>query len=282
MRYDRLFRKLYCEPLLVKASAWRGFERALLTHAANFAATGEKSPSRRLGKQSERSVRSRLNNILEMAGTDMAIIHIDGVIDKNISDFEMECYGGYDLRDLDNALALVAADPAILNVMLLIDSPGGSVTGVPESAAKVAALASMKNVFAFTEGMMCSAAYYIASQTDQIFGTESSDVGSIGVYCALLDATVALANEGLKINFISDGKFKGMGAPFKPLTDEERAMFQEEVDRIGEMFREAVSSKRPNVSNDVMQGQSFFGSAALDANLIDAVLPDLATALAQF
>jgi signal peptide peptidase SppA len=307
MRYDRLFTKLYCEPLLLKVGAWRGFERALLNHAANFAATGDKLPMRAsagaLGFSRADSVtpdqtpdqdwlrhnkiveatqqQMRLDNVYRKQG-DVAVIKIDGVIDKHISRFDMDCYGGYDIADLDRALALAAADPDIRNVMLEIRSPGGSVTGVPESAAKVAQLARTKNVFAFTDGMCCSAAYYIASQADQIFGTASSDVGSIGVYCALLDISKQLEAEGVAVNFIKDGKFKGMGAPFKPLTDEERQLFQDEVEKIGSMFRAAVTSKRPQVSIDTMQGQSFFGDSALDVGLVDAIVPDLSSALAQF
>lgn len=278
MRYDRLFTKLYCKPTMITSSAWRGLEMALLNHVAAYEANGEKQ----MGKLRPEAKLRRLDNVTERLSLDTLLVHMDGVIDKHISQFEMDCYGGFDLRDFDSALAAAEQDPEIKNVMLVINSPGGSVTGVPESAARVAALAKSKDVFAFTEGMCCSAAYYIASQADQIFGTASSDVGSIGTYMALLDMTQMLRDKGVSVNFIKDGKYKGMGAPFKPLTDDERAMFQAEVDKIGQMFRTAVNSKRPKVSIDTMQGQSFFGDNALQAGLLDAIVPDLSSALAQF
>lgn len=278
MRYDRLFTKLYCQPVLIQHAAFMGLETALLNHVAAHMTTGEKQ----MGKLSAVQKQKRLDNVAERFSTDTAVVHMDGVIDKHISQFEMDCYGGYDLRDFDAALSAAANDPEIKNVMLLINSPGGSVTGVPESAARVAALAQTKNVFAFTDGLCCSAAYFIASQADQIFGTASSTVGSIGVYMALLDATRMLEEKGVKVNFIKDGKYKGMGAPFKPLTDDERAMFQAEVLKIGAMFRETVSAKRPDVSTETMQGQSFFGDSALEVGLVDAIVSDLGAALAQF
>jgi signal peptide peptidase SppA len=278
MRYDQLFTKLYCKPVMIQSSAWRGLELALTNHVSAYHETGEKQ----MGKLSAKSKANRLANVTDRPSQDTALIHLDGVIDKHISEFEMECYGGYDLRDFDSAIAAAAQDPEIKNVLLVVNSPGGSVTGVPESAARVAALAKQKNVFAFADGLCCSAAYYIACQADQIFGTASSDVGSIGVYLALLDVTQAMHNEGIAINFIKDGKYKGMGAPFKPLTDDERAMFQAEVNKIGEMFRAAVNSKRPQVSNDAMQGQSFFGENAIETGLIDGIVTDLGAALAQF
>lgn len=276
MRYDRLFTKLYCKPLLIQHAAFIGLETALRNHAANFHATGIKA-----GKVSANSRNERIARILDRPAADTAIVHVDGVIDKHISDFDMECYGGYDLADLDGALNAVAGDPTIQNVMLVFNSPGGTVTGVPESGARIAALADTKNVFAFTEGMCCSAAYWLASQADQVFSTASADVGSIGVYLALLDMTEAMAAEGVKVNVLKSGDYKTMGAPFKPLTNEERAMFQDEVDRIGQMFRAAVTSKR-DIAGSTMQGQSFFGSAALDVGLVDAIVPDLSSALAQF
>jgi signal peptide peptidase SppA len=278
MRYDRLFLKLYCRPVLIQTAAFIGLETALLNHVTSYGATGEKQ----MGKLRPAQKQNRLDNVTERVSLDTLLIHMDGVIDKHISQFEMDCYSGFDLRDFDSALAAAAQDPEIQNVMLVINSPGGSVTGVPESAARVAELAATKNVFAFTEGLCCSAAYYIASQADQVYGTASSDVGSIGVYMALLDATRALDKKGVSVNFIKDGKFKGMGAPFKALTDDERSMFQAEVDKIGAMFRAAVNAKRPDVSIDTMQGQSFFGDNALDAGLVDGIVSGLGAALAQF
>lgn len=283
MRYDRLFTKLY-RPLLLEPRAWHGFERALLAlvgQALPLAGNEESSPYK-TGPMSADAKRQRMDSVLEMASNDTALLHVNGAIDKHISAMEMECFGGYDLRDLDNAIASVAADPAVANVMLVINSPGGSVTGVPETASKLAALAKTKNLFAYTDGMCCSAAYWLAAQADQIFGTASSDIGSIGVYCALLDLTAQLDYEGVKVNFIKDGAYKGMGAPFKPLTTDERAMFQAEVDKIGSMFRSAVTSNRPKVSIDVMQGQSFFGDDAVSAGLADSIVADLGEALGHF
>jgi signal peptide peptidase SppA len=258
-------------------AAFIGLETALQKHAANFHATGQKAE-----RLTASSAKNRIARIVERPSADTAVVHIDGVIDKHISDFEMECYGGYDLRDLDAAIGAIANESEIQNVMLMVNSPGGTVTGVPESGARIAALASQKNVFAFTEGMCCSAAYWLASQADQIFSTASSDVGSIGVYLALLDMTEAMDKEGVAVNVMKSGDYKTMGAPFKKLTKEERAMFQAEVDHIGEMFRAAVTSKRPDVSDETMQGQSFFGGAALGVGLVDAILPDLSSALAHF
>ena len=159
---------------------------------------------------------------------------------------------------------------------------GGSVTGVPETGARIAALAQQKNVFAYTEGLCCSAAMWLASQADQIFSTSSAQMGSVGVYLALLDQTAALTQKGLKIETIKSGNLKAAGASWKPLEGNERAHLQAEVDQIGATFRAAVNAKRPQVSMDTMQGQSFFGERNLNEGLTDGIVSGLDEALAQF
>ena len=213
---------------------------------------------------------------------DTTIIHIDGVIDKHLSTFEVLCFDATDLNDVDAALNAAAADKECKNILLYLNSPGGSVTGVPETADRIAAIAAKKNVFAFTDGACCSGAYWLAAACDQVFATSSAQLGSIGVYLALLDQTRALEAKGQKVETIKDGKLKAAGASWKTLTDDERAHFQELVDQIGAMFRSAITAKRPDVTSETMQGQAFMGAAARNRGLCDGLLPDLNAALAQF
>lgn len=280
MRYDRLFAKLFCRPVLLEPATRVGFELALLSvmQGGSFEQAAESFQSRKIAPE---RVQSRADSILEVRGP-TAIIHIDGSIDKNLSSMDRLCLDATDLRDVDQALATAANDRSIRNVLLAIDSPGGSVTGVPETAARVADLAEKKNVFAFSEGLCCSAAYWIASQADQIFSTSSAQMGSIGVYLALLDQSTRLANMGMKIETVKDGKLKAAGAGWKPLADDEREHFQDQVSQIGAEFRAAVQAKRPDVDTETMQGQSFFGVRNVELGLSDKIVSGLDEALAQF
>lgn len=305
MRFDRLFTKLFCRPVLLESATRVGFELALLQlmeggsfeHAGAFVhspddhrrAVAEFQGQTDLERVSFRSrkigperAQQRADSLLEMRAKDTALIHIDGSIDKNLSSLDRISIDATDLRDVDNALATAANDPAIRNVLLVIDSPGGSVTGVPETGARIAALAQQKNVFAFTEGLCCSAAMWLAACADQIFSTSSAQMGSVGVYLALLDQTTALANRGMKIETIKSGKLKAAGASWKTLTDDERAHLQAQVDQIGATFRAAVNAKRPQVSDETMQGQSFFGDRNADEGLTDGIVSGLDEALGQF
>lgn len=277
MRYDRLFTKLFCSPLCLDAGVRAGFERVLLA----FLSGAPVEPQFEARKMDPARADRYSDSLLEIDGK-TATIHIDGAIDRHLSLLDRLCYDATDLNDVNRALDRVDADSGVKNVLLTINSPGGTVSGVPETAGKIAALAEKKNVFAFIDGMGCSAAYWLASGATQIYGSGSSTIGSIGVYLALLDQSRWLEDAGLKVETIKDGKLKAAGASWKPLTEDERAHFQDMVSQIGTMFRGAVTAKRPGVSTETMQGQGFFGQAALEAGLIDALLPDRAAALAQF
>jgi protease-4 len=107
-------------------------------------------------------------------------------------------------------------------------------------------------------------------------------LGSIGVYCALLDETESLKMQGLQVNLITAGKYKAMGAPFKPLTDDERVLLQERTNKIYDMFTSAVQAKRPQVSIETMQGQTFFGDENVAVGLSDGIVNSLDDALRAF
>ena len=185
MRFDRFYSKLFCRPVLLEPAARVGFELALLSlmQGGSPEQAGAVFQARKIDPDLSQR---RSDKILEIRG-DTAIIHVDGAIDKNLSQLDRLCTDATDLNDVDNALAAVANDRTVRNVLLMFDSPGGTVTGVPETAARIAALAEQKNVFAYCEGMCCSAAFWLASQCTQIFSTSSAQMGSVGVYLALLD-----------------------------------------------------------------------------------------------
>lgn len=247
------------------------FERALLSKMDLVPASpGDEEPQEPQEAQSY-----RVSRIYTPIGN-VALIQIVGVIDKHISDWDMMCYGGCDLNDIDQAIALARGDDAIEKVVLYINSPGGSAIGAPETAERIADLRSVKEVRARVDVMACSGGYYLASQADRIDGSESAYFGSIGVYCAILDATRALEMDGFKMEMITAGKYKAMGSPFKPMSPDERALFQANVDSIRDSFRSDVRSGRraagAQVENETMEGQFFRGEKAMAAGLVDEMI----------
>jgi signal peptide peptidase SppA len=166
-----------------------------------------------------------------------------------------------------------ATDAGVSAIVLAVDSPGGTVAGIAEAAQTIRDARAVKPVVAFADGRMQSAAYWLASQADAIFATQSGNVGSIGVYAAFLDRSRAAEMQGVKVEVFKSGKHKGMGIPGTTLTDEQRQMMQADVDKIGAEFRAVVRAGRTprTVADEVMQGQSFSVADALANGLVDGV-----------
>lgn len=210
----------------------------------------------------------------------VAVIQVYGILGKHLSDFEMAC-GGCDCDAISSDLEMALADSSVQSILFDFDSPGGVVSGIPELAARIRAADKIKPCYAFTEAQCCSAAYWLASSCRAIFCTQSADLGSIGVYVALVDDSEWWAKEGYKLNLIKAGEFKAMGISGQPLSDKERALIQTDVDNIYAMFTADVKSGRGEVATETMQGQTFMGMAAVMSNLADEMTDGIESVLME-
>ena len=153
-------------------------------------------------------------------------------------------------RDIKTA----AADPAVSQIVLEIDSPGGSVYGTTELGDTIAAVAAEKPVTAMVNLQAASAAYWIASQSSEIVVSPSGEVGSIGVYAAHEDVSRFMEAKGITTTFVSAGKYKVEGNPFEPLGTEARAAIQARVDDFYSQFVRAVANGRKTTQTAVREG----------------------------
>jgi len=136
------------------------------------------------------------------------------------------------------------ADPSVKAIDLVIDSPGGSVLGLPETADVIHAANRVKPVRAFVTGIAASAAYWLASQASTITLTPSGEVGSVGVLDLHADISKALDNSGVKITAVTAGEHKVERAPFTPLSDDAKAHMQAGVNAWHADFLAAIRRGR--------------------------------------
>lgn len=197
-----------------------------------------------------------------------AIITVDGILGKHLDEWSI-MFGGCPLEKIESQFHRAESDPSVNQILFKFNSPGGSVCGIPELAEQI--FNSTKPTIAFTDSLCCSAAYYLASQCGAIFSTETAELGSVGVYSIYADQTKLFEQMGIKFNAISAGKYKLTGAPFKEMTDEERAMLQSEITELHEKFKAAVKRKR-NVSDAMMEGQVFNGEKAVENVMCDGLV----------
>jgi signal peptide peptidase SppA len=135
-------------------------------------------------------------------------------------------------------------------IILAIDSPGGSVAGLDRviSAISDVRQAGRASVLAWVDGSAFSAAYWVASQAWAIGVCAGSSVGSVGVTLQLEDVSGALAQDGIVIREFTRGKYKTIGAPWRPPTDEETAKLNADVDAVYSQFLADVSTHRPGIN----------------------------------
>ena len=204
----------------------------------------------------------------------VAIIPVTGFLTKQPTLFSA-IFGGTSVDALASEVVSAVRDSSVAAVVLAINSPGGAVHGVPEAAAKIRAARGDKPIFAVTDPLATSAAYWLGAQADEFVGSLSGITGSIGVIVELVDASAALESRGVKYSLIRYGRNKGEGHPAVPLDDDAREHVQAKVDYFGRMFDADVAKGRrvslEKVRADFGEGATFTADAALKAGLIDRV-----------
>ena len=160
-------------------------------------------------------------------------------------------------------------------ILFDINSPGGTVEGIPELADEIFKARGTKPMVAIANAQMGSAATYLGTQADEVVSIPSGETGSIGVYGLHEDYSAWLDKEGIKITTFQHGEHKLEGAPWAPLSDESKAFYQSRVDEAGRLFDAAVARARGVSVADVRktfgQGRMFSAKDALKVGLIDRI-----------
>jgi len=207
----------------------------------------------------------------------VALINVVGdILDQVPAIYSLSDCPATAMPDLIEAIKGAAADAAVRSILLYVNSPGGIITGMEgEMQAALAAARAAKPVHAHVENVGASAAYWIASQADIVSASETSRVGSIGVYLYLEDWSGACAAAGVKPLLIRSGPLKGTGAGNAPISDAEIAVLQEEIDALAGLFVDAVAAGRRMDRDEVQAlatGRCWLAHEARALGLIDKVV----------
>lgn len=173
----------------------------------------------------------------------IAILPIYGTICPRMHMME-DGSGGISCERIGLWINQAANDPKIGGIVLDMDTPGGSVSGVDELANKIRAAAQQKPILAVANYDCCSAGYYLAAAASEIGMSRTSVLGSVGVYMIHQCFADALAKEGIETTMIQAGEFKLVGNPFQPLSEAAAQKLQEWVDRSYSMFISSVAKHR--------------------------------------
>lgn len=216
--------------------------------------------------------------VLSGEGKDkIVLMDITGVI---TSEANRSSFGGTKepgmLAEVREVLDRARKDRNVKAVVLRINSPGGWVTA---SDTLYHELKKFKNetgvkVIAHILDAGTSGAYYAALSADRITAQPTSITGSIGVIMLRIDATGLMQKIGVQTLEISSGEQKGMGSPFRPISAEEKEIFQSMIDSLYGRFVGVVADERKMAPERVRQladGRVYTSQEAKDAGLIDDI-----------
>jgi len=168
-------------------------------------------------------------------------------------------------------------DEDIKALLLRINSPGGTVTSSDIIYHELKSFKERKNIRIYVSvvDLAASGGYYIAQAGDMIVAHPTSLIGSIGVIALKVNLNELMGKVGVDWEVIKSAEKKDFLSPFRPLTDEERKLFQETIDGFHDRFIDIIASNRSGLERDsvlpLADGRVFTANQALKARLIDRV-----------
>ena len=186
-------------------------------------------------------------------------------------------FGITSYNDIRLGMDFAARDPSAKEILLYIDSGGGSVAGVSDTATLIKEIdAKVKPVYAFTDGTMASAAYWLGSSARKVYNSDTALVGSIGVIMTHMEYSKQLAEAGVGVNVLRAGEFKALLNSVEPATKKALEQAGEQLAEAYDIFLSNIAENRgvsKSVADSKMgQGREFFGAKAVEAGLTDGVL----------
>ncbi len=165
-------------------------------------------------------------------------------------------------------------DDRIKALIVRINSPGGTITASDVLYREIVEFKTRKKVpvVAAIMDVGASGGYYAALAADTIVAHPTTVTGSIGVIMLTVNAQGLLEKIGVAPLAIKSGDKKDAGSPFRALTPEERALFQQVIDEMHARFVRLIVASRKLPEDRVRglaDGRIYTADQALAAGLVD-------------
>ncbi len=202
----------------------------------------------------------------------IGILHVEGTITTSSSSSDTY-QQSWLLRQID----YMKGDTSNRGIMLYVNSPGGSVYASDELYLKLKEYKEEtgRPVYSYFAETAASGGYYIAAGSDKITANRNCTTGSIGVYLGpIIDASGLLDKVGVKADIVKSGANKAMGNSYQPLTEEQRAIYQEYVNESYEQFVDIVAEGRGMdvaAVKQIADGRVYTAKQAKANGLIDEI-----------
>jgi protease-4 len=174
-------------------------------------------------------------------------------------------------KSMTRELLALEKNDSVAGVVLDIDSGGGQAYGTPEFHDFLKEYT--KPIVAYTDGLMCSAAYYIGSAASHIIANKRAEaIGSIGAYTQILDVTGHYEKQGAKIHTIYATNSTEKNIAYREaLQGNYDKYIKQELDPLVATFISDMQNARPSINEDVFKGATFNAKKSLKLGLIDSI-----------
>ncbi len=198
----------------------------------------------------------------------IAVIEVSGTI--------MPPYTAHTLQDIKKA----KEDSAVKGVLLVVNSPGGFVGDSHQIYHKLKELREQtkKPVYVAMLNMAASGGYYISmgiGPDGKIFAEPTTWTGSIGVIIPHYEVQGLAEKVGVKATPITTGKFKDSLSPFKEISPDDKALWDNIIGQSFEQFLAVIDEGRGNLTLEQIRplatGEVFTARDAQAKGLIDEI-----------
>jgi len=191
-----------------------------------------------------------------------ALVGVSGVMTPSVT------------RAFATELRRLEAESDKSRVIVYMNTPGGSVDQVPAAGEAMRRLSLKRDTLVYTDSLLCSAGYWVASQARAILAAPLALVGSIGTVSVVVDDSEFFGRMGFKIHQLVSGPLKSPGGVGQPVTEADLAYYQGFVDRYSSEFYKVVQAGR-SLSDERMDplksGAVWFADEAKAYGLVDRV-----------
>lgn len=207
-------------------------------------------------------------------GPRVAVVVLEGTITPGQSRRLPLMGQGLGSRSTVEMLESLRRNKGVKAALIRVNSPGGSAIASDEIRNALARLAAEKPLFVSMSEVAGSGGYWISTVGTALFAEETTLTGSIGVISLSFDISRRLEREGLSIEAVRTDPYADFGAAYRPASEEERAIADEQVDQYYRAFLRKVAEFRGTDSEAIhehAQGRVWSGRDALRVGLVDRI-----------
>jgi len=205
-------------------------------------------------------------------GKCVAVVEIEGVLTTASTPSTMFSEGTYGSYDIAKKIEALGGREDVGAVLLVVNSPGGSVVAADEIYDAVDSLDKPK--VAYFREVAASGGYLISAPADYIISEPNALTGSIGVILELYEVSGLMEKIGVSSTPVKSGEMKDIGSPFRNMTAEEEALLGDAVNETFQQFVSTIREERAGklnaeLFNQALDGRVLTGRMAKKAGLVD-------------